>query len=212
MCLAEPKRDIRIRYIMEYFYIQIFQIVRTKFCCSCLVVVRSLLPVRLISGRGLAVLGVVEIPGVHLAAVPAGTRQPPAISSGDAVAARRGSRRPAWAWISGVSTVTGSAAAALGLKPSSQPSRPVIWWYWRTARRAGRTRHRTGLARSARISFQPRRRGGPWQSQGRSRWPPHSYAPVFAATARRLARACLAQNSPKKADRTRLGIWVESGQ
>jgi hypothetical protein len=66
--------DIRIRYIMEYFYISIFQIVRAKSYCSYLIVVRYPLPVRLISGRGLAVIGVEEMPG-HSACLAAVQRE-----------------------------------------------------------------------------------------------------------------------------------------
>ena len=69
---------------MEYFYIQIFQIVRTKFCCSCLVVVRFLLPVRLISGRGRSrAIGAEEIAGLAASLPSSRNTAAPAISAGD---------------------------------------------------------------------------------------------------------------------------------
>jgi hypothetical protein len=172
------KYDIRIRYIMEYFYIQIFQIVRAKFCCSCLVVFRSLLLVRLISGRGLAAIGG-GMPShkARLAAV-----QLKRDGTGDHVRRSR------------LATRGGSAR----IRAHAAPNR--------------------SCARSGRMSFQPsaRRVLGIAKLGNRKAGPdglPLSLARRFLLQPLRGFCAPALHRIPRqKADRRRLGIYVESGQ
>jgi hypothetical protein len=173
VCTEMPihKYDIRIRYIMEYFYIQIFQRVRAKFCCSCLVVVRSLLPVRLTSGRVSAAIGVEEMPVVM------GTGGIPTTMTGSMASAR--------------AKTPGSNL------PRSGPG-PAIWRHRCAAGRAGRAASNGPYARPSQDEFPAvgeeglsHRKVGPYGL-------PHSRAPVYAAIADRLPRASLAPNSATK--------------